>query len=59
MGIALTIGIMFLIFGTIAFIQDNVPYTILDDIAPQSYIVIGVIVLINCMIHIFIEKFPW
>lgn len=58
MGIALTIGIMFLIFGIIAYMQDNWPYTELDDIAPQLYIVIGVIVLINCMIHIFIEKFP-
>lgn len=58
MGIALTIGIMFLIFGFIAYMQDNGPYTILDDIGPQLYIVIGVVVLINVMIHIFIEKFP-
>ena len=58
MGIALTIGIMFLIFGTIDYMRDNGPYTILDDIGPQMYIVIGVIVLINIMIHIFIEQFP-
>lgn len=55
MGIALTIGIMFLIFGFIDYMQDKGPYTILDDIGPQMYIFIGVVVLINCMIHIFIE----
>ena len=58
MVIALTIGIMFLIFGTIGYMQEEWPSTILDDIDPQMYIVIGVIVLINLMIHIFIEQFP-
>lgn len=58
MGIALTIGIMFLIFGFIAFMKDKGPYTILDDIGPQLYFVIGVIILLNVMIHIFIEQFP-
>ena len=58
MVIALTIGIMFLIFGTIGYMQEEWPNTILDDIDPQMYIVIGVIVLINLMIHIFIEQFP-
>lgn len=58
MVIALTIGIMFLIFGTIGYMQEKGPNTILDDIDPQMYIVIGVFVLINLMIHIFIEQFP-
>ena len=54
MGIALTIGIMFLILGFITYMQDNGPYTLLDDISPQMYIFIGVVVLINCLIHFLI-----
>ncbi len=51
MGIALTIGIMFSIFGVIGWMQNEGPSTFLDDIYPQVYVAIGVMVLINCLIH--------
>lgn len=51
MGIALTIGIMFVVFGIIDYAQDNGPYTILDKIEPQLYIAFGVAVLVNCLAH--------
>jgi hypothetical protein len=55
MGIALTIGIMIVIFGVINYVQKNGPYTILDDIEPGLYIILGVIVLINCFVHYLIS----
>lgn len=51
MGIALTIGIMLLIFGFIIYMREKGPYTFLDDIHPGMYIVIGAVVLINCLVH--------
>lgn len=55
MGIALTIGIMFVFFGIIICMKENGPYTFLDDIHPAMYIVMGVVVLINCLIHFLLE----
>lgn len=55
MGIALTIGIMFVIFGVINYVQDYGPYTIIDDIGPELYITFGVIVLVNCLVHYLIS----
>lgn len=55
MAIALTIGIMFLIFGFIMYMRAHGPYTFIDDINPMAYVVIGVIVLINCGIHFLIS----
>lgn len=54
MDIALTIGIMFVIFGVVGWMQNEGPSTFLDDIYPQAYVVVGVIVLINCLIHFLI-----
>ena len=54
MGIALTIGITFLLFGFIGCMQEHGPSTFLDDIKPSSYVFIGVLVLINCLIHFLI-----
>lgn len=51
MGIALTIGIMCLIFGFIICMMEKGPYTFLDEIHPSMYIVIGVAVLINVLVH--------
>lgn len=51
MGIALTIGIMFVLFGIIICMTEKGPYTFLDDIHPATYIVMGVAVLINCLVH--------
>ena len=51
MGIALTIGIMFVFFGIIICMTEKGPYTFLDDIHPAMYIVMGVAVLINCLVH--------
>lgn len=50
MRIALTIGIMFLIFGIIGWIQEDGPYTFLDWIHPCLYVIIGIMVLINCLV---------
>ena len=55
MGIALTIGIMFVFFGIIICMTEKGPYTFLDDIHPATYIVMGVAVLINCLIHFLLE----
>lgn len=55
MSIALTIGIMFVVFGVINYIQDNGPYTILDKIGPELYITFGVSVLVNCLAHYLIS----
>ena len=54
MGIALTIGIMFVFFGIIICMMEKGPYTFLDEIHPAVYIAIGVMVLINCGIHFLI-----
>lgn len=51
MGIALTIGIMFVFFGIIICIMEKGPYTFLDEIHPAIYIAMGVAVLINCLVH--------
>lgn len=51
MGIALTIGIVFVIFGVIGWMQNEGPRTFLDDIYPQSYVTLGVMVLIECLVH--------
>lgn len=51
MGIALTIGIMFVFFGIIICMMEKGPYTFLDEIHPSMYIVMGVAVLINCLVH--------
>lgn len=51
MGIALTIGIMFVFFGFIRYMQENGPCTFLDDIQPGLYVLIGVLVIINCLVH--------
>lgn len=51
MGIALTIGIMFLLFGFIGYMQDEGPSTFLDRLHPFAYILLGIAVLINCLIH--------
>lgn len=55
MEIALTIGIMFLIFGFIKYMQEDGPSTFLDDLRPVSYILMGALVLINCLIHVLIK----
>lgn len=55
MSIALTIGIMFLFFGFIGYMQDEGPSTFLDRIHPFEYILISFIILINCFIHYLIE----
>lgn len=51
MGITLTIGIMCVFFGIIICMMEKGPYTFLDDIHPAMYIVMGVAVLINCLVH--------
>jgi hypothetical protein len=51
MGNALTIGIMFLLFGFIGYMQEEGPSTFLDRIHPFAYILLGGMVLINCLIH--------
>ena len=51
MGIALTIGIMFLFFGFIGYMQEDGPYTFLDRIRPFAYVIIGAMVLINVLVH--------
>ena len=56
MGIALTIGIMFVFFGIIICMTEKGPYTFLDDIHPAMYIVMGVAVLINCMVHFLLAQ---
>jgi hypothetical protein len=56
MGIALTIGIMFLLFGIIICMTEKGPYTFLDDIHPATYIVMGVAVLINCLVYFMLEQ---
>ena len=55
MDVALTIGIMFVVFGFIVYMREEGPKTLLDDIHPVAYIIIGAIVLINCGIHVLIE----
>lgn len=54
MGIALTIGIMFVFFGIIICIMEKGPHTFLDEIHPAIYIVFGAAVLINCLVHFLI-----
>ena len=54
MGITLTIGIMFVFFGIIICMMEKGPYTFLDEIHPAMYIVTGVVVLINCLVHFLI-----
>ena len=55
MGVALTIGIMFVFFGIIIGMTEKGQYTFLYDIHPATYIVMGVAVLINCLIHFLLE----
>lgn len=51
MGIALTIGIMLILIGFFDLMRDIGPVTFLDDFSGILYMVLGVIVLINCFIH--------
>lgn len=51
MSIALTIGIMFLLFGFIGIMQEEGPYTFIDRIHPFAYVLIGFIIIVNCFIH--------
>ena len=51
MGIALTIGIMLTLIGFFDWMRDEGPVTFIDDFSGIVYMVIGVIVLINCLIH--------
>lgn len=55
MAIALTIGIMCVFFGFIIYMIEDGPHTFLDDINALSYMIIGIIVLINCGIHFLIS----
>lgn len=51
MGIALTIGIILTLIGFFDWMRDEGPVTFIDDFSGIVYMVIGVIVLINCLIH--------
>ena len=54
MSIALTIGIILTIIGMIGYIQDTYN-TILDNLNYAHALTIGIIVLINCLIHYLIK----
>ena len=51
MGIALTIGIMLTLIGFFDWMRDEGPCTFIDDFSGIVYMIIGVMVLINCLIH--------
>lgn len=51
MGIALTIGIMLTLIGFFDWMRAEGPATFIDNFSGALYMAIGVIVLINCLIH--------
>lgn len=52
MSIALTIGIMLVIFGYFDYMQEHGRRTIIDDICHYGvYIPAGIIVLLCCFVH--------
>jgi len=57
MSIAITIGIMFLLFGFILFMREDFPIdNIFEELHPRSYLFIGITVLINCLVYYLIHK---
>ena len=55
MGIALAIGITLILIGFFDWMRDEGPSTFIDDFNGMLYMAIGVMVLINCLIHYLIS----